>query len=115
MTWVKVDDTFPDHPRVIGLTDGAFRAHVTALCWAARHLTDGSIPSSALRVIGDRKHAQELQTAGLWSKTDHGWAIRDYLDYNPSREEVEDKRNKRREAGRIGGLKKAANARVYES
>lgn len=92
MTWVKIDDTFPDHPRVVGLTDAAFRAHVTALCWAARHLTDGSIPSSALRVIGTRKAATELEAAGLWSRTDHGWMIRDYLDYNPSRADVEGKR-----------------------
>ena len=97
MTWVKIDDTFPDHPRVVGLTDAAFRTHVAGLCYSARYLTDGSIPTSALRSIGTRKAATELEEAGLWARSDHGWLIRDYLDYNPSRADVEGKR----EAARV--------------
>lgn len=109
MTWVKIDDNFPDHPRVVGLTDAAFRTHVSAICYSARYLTDGSIPSSAMRSIGPRRAAQELEAAGLWARTDHGWMIRDYLDYNPSRAEVEEQRERKREAGRRGGLAKARN------
>ena len=97
MTWVKIDDTFPDHPRVVGLTDAAFRTHVAGLCYSARYLTDGSIPTSALRSIGTRRAATELEEAGIWGRSDHGWLIRDYLDYNPSRADVEDKR----EAARV--------------
>lgn len=92
MTWVRIDDKFPNHPRIVGLSDAAFRTHITALCYAAEYLTDGSIPTSAMRGIGPRKAAAELETAGLWTRTDHGWMIRDYLDYNPSRADVEDKR-----------------------
>lgn len=109
MTWVRLDDTFPDHPKVIGLTDTAFRCHVTALCYAGRYLTDGHIPTGALRLIGTRKAAQELEAANLWERTDHGWHIRDFLEYNPSKEEVETQRERRKEAGRRGGLAKAAN------
>lgn len=97
MTWVKIDDNFPDHPRVVGLSDSAFRTHIAGLCYSARYLTDGSIPSSALRSIGPRKAATELEKAGLWQRSDHGWLIRDYLDYNPSRESVEGKREAARE------------------
>lgn len=102
MTWVKLDDNFPDHPRVVGLTDRAFRTHVAGLCYCAKYLTDGNVPTSALRAIGPRKTAQELEAAGLWAKTDHGWMIRDYLDYNPSRADVETERERRREAGAKG-------------
>ena len=109
MTWVKIDDNFPDHPRVIGLSDAAFRTHLTAMCYSARYLTDGSIPSSALRSIGPRKCAQELEAAGLWQRTDHGWSIRDYLDYNPSRASIEADRERKRQAGRLGGQRRAAN------
>lgn len=93
MTWVKIDDNFPDHPKVAGLTDSAFRTHMRAICYAARYLTDGAIPTSVLRSIGPRRAATELEAAELWTKTDHGWQINDYLDYNPSREEVEQRRN----------------------
>ena len=99
MTWVRIDDTFPDHPKVIGLTDAAVRAHVTGLCYAGRYLTDGHIPTSALRQIGTRKAAQELEARGLWTKTDHGWVINDYLDYNPSKDKVTAERERRRAAG----------------
>ena len=92
MTWVKIDDLFPDHPKIVALTDAAFRTHVTGLCYAARYLTDGHIPTGSLRTIGPRKAATELEAAGLWTKTDHGWQIRDFLDYNPSRDDVETKR-----------------------
>lgn len=102
MTWVKIDDNFPDHPRVVGLSDRAFRTHVAGLCYSAKYLTDGHIPSSALRTIGPRKSAQELEDAGLWQKTDHGWVVRDFLDYNPSRADVETERARKREAGSKG-------------
>ena len=102
MTWVKLDDNFPTHPRVVGLSDRTFRTHVTALCYCAKYLTDGHVPTSALRAIGPRRSAVELEEAGLWSKTDHGWMIRDFLDYNPSREDVETQRTRKREAGSRG-------------
>jgi hypothetical protein len=41
MSWVRLDDSFPEHPKVIALTDAAFRAHVRGLCYAGRFLTDG--------------------------------------------------------------------------
>lgn len=102
MTWVRIDDTFPDHPKIVGLTDAAFRAHVSGLCYAGRYLTDGHIPTSALRQIGTRKAAQELEARNLWTKTDHGWVINDFLDYNPSKADVEAERNRKREAGLKG-------------
>jgi hypothetical protein len=107
MTWVKIDDNFPDHPRVIGLSDAAFRAHVAAMCYAARYLTDGHIPSSALRSIGPRKVTSELEASELWIRTDHGWVIRDYLHYNPSKDEVEEKREGARERMARARLAKA--------
>jgi hypothetical protein len=110
MTWVRIDDTFVDHPKIIGLTDAAFRTHVAGLCYCGRHLTDGNIPTGALRAIGPRKCAIELERAGLWERNDHGWQINDYLAYNPSKADVESERQRRREAGRLGGLRRAAKA-----
>ena len=44
MAWIKIDDSFPDHPKVIGLSDKAFRIHIEGLCYSGRFLTDGLIP-----------------------------------------------------------------------
>lgn len=111
MTWLRLDDDFPDHPRIIGLSDTAFRTYVTGLCYCGRHLTDGDIPTGALRAIGPRRAAQELEAAGLWLRTDHGWAVRDYLHYQASRADVEAEKERKRTAGRAGGLRKAENIR----
>jgi hypothetical protein len=92
MPWVKLDDRFPSHRKIALLSDRAFRLHVSAICWCAENLTDGRIGDRELalvtRVRGVKATAKQLEDAGLWDRTDDGWEIHDYLDYNPSREQV---------------------------
>jgi hypothetical protein len=92
MPWVRLDDRFPSHRKVALLSDRAFRLHVSAICWCAENLTDGHISDRELPLVahmrGVKATAQQLQNAGLWDRTDDGWMIHDYLDYNPSREQV---------------------------
>jgi hypothetical protein len=103
MPWVKLDDRFPSHRKVALLSDRAFRLHVSAICWCAENLTDGSIGDRELPLVahirGIKATAKELQEAGVWDRTDDGWMIHDYLDYNPSREQVllERKKNAERQ------------------
>ena len=104
--WVKIDDGFADHPKVVGLSDKAFRRHITAMCYAARHLTDGHIPPP---IAGSDKATRELVAAGIWDTNGTGYSIHDYLAYQPTRDEVEERRKARAEAGRRGGLAKARN------
>jgi len=95
MSWVKLDDGFPDHLKVIGLSDKAFRQHTSALCWAARNLTDGFIPTAALASLrGSKRSAGELVDADLWDLCEEpaGWMIHDFLEFNPSAETVKRKR-----------------------
>lgn len=96
MTWVKLDDGFPEHPKVLGLSDAAFRLHVVAICYAARNLTDGVIPRVWLK---DAKATlkiavQQLVAARLWSEHADGWAVHDYLTYQQSRTQVEESRER---------------------
>ena len=91
MTWVKLDDAFPDHPKVDGLSDGAFRLHVAALCYSGRHLTDGALAADRVSRLVPRfrrSYVTELVEAGLWEAVDGGWSIHDFLAYNPSAEKV---------------------------
>jgi hypothetical protein len=88
MPYLNLDDNFPDHPKVDGLSDGAFRLHVSAMCYAAKHLTDGYIPPERVARLTPRyKPGQrdELIKAGLWLQHDTGHRIHDYLDWNKSR------------------------------
>ena len=87
MPWVKLDDAFPEHQKVDGLSDGAFRLHVAALCHAGRNLTDGFIGSERVSRLVPRfrkQHVAELVASCLWHDTEGGWVIHDYLAYNPS-------------------------------
>ncbi|MGK9463971.1 hypothetical protein ACSLFT_28655 [Streptomyces sp. G6] len=101
MPWVKLDDRFPSHRKVALLSDRAFRLHVSAICWCSENLTDGRITDRELplvaKVRGVKATAQALADAGLWDRTDDGWQIHDYLDFNPSREQVLAERKKNAE------------------
>lgn len=105
MAWAKIDDKFPEHEKVVGLSNAAFRLHVSAICYAARNETDGRIlPAAARALRGRPRDMAELVSAGLWElRGGDGWAIHDYLLYNPSHADLE----KKREAAR----KRVANAR----
>nr|WP_241670751.1 hypothetical protein [Streptomyces lavendulae] len=101
MPWVKLDDRFPSHRKVALVSDRAFRLHVSAICWCAENLTDGRITDRELALVakirGIKATAKALEDAGLWDRVDGGWEIHDYLDYNPSREQVLAERKKNAE------------------
>jgi hypothetical protein len=104
VTWVKLDDRFPDHPKVGDLSDAAFRAYVSGLCYSAEHLTDGFLPPAFISRSKPRTIA-ELVEAGLWEHGNgsRGVHIHDYLEFQPSRSETEANREARASAGRRGG------------
>ncbi len=97
MTWVKLDDTCPDHPSIVGLSDAGFACWVRGLCYASRHLTDGLIPKSALRTLGSPKAARELVDAGRWVAVDDGWRVHGYEEKQRTREQVEQERERWRD------------------
>lgn len=93
MSWLKMDDCFPGHPKVVKLSHKAFRLHVTALCYCAQNLTDGLIAREALPIIGaiagkSKTLTDELEVAVLWIPVAEGWTVNGYLDLNPSKHEV---------------------------
>ena len=112
MTWVRLDDLFPEHPKVQGAGQAAAWLHVAGICYSSRHLTDGMIPDAALAGLGQygkgraRRLADALVQTGLWEQVNGGYRVHDYLDFQPSREKVEGQREAKRRAGQAGGLAK---------
>ncbi len=107
MSWVRFEDNFSEHPKVLAVSDAAFRLHVRAVSYCSRLLTDGWVTRAALCSLkpgrwGERL-ANELVAATLWEARGDGYAIHDYLHYQPSRQQVEAIRKQRSEAGRRGG------------
>jgi hypothetical protein len=99
MSYVRIGDDFADHPKIRKLDKTAFVVHVWALCHCGRHLTDGFVALEALagcpwvakRSALDRALGH-LEGAGLWEREAGGFRIHDYLEYNPDRASVLEKR-----------------------
>lgn len=94
MPWFKLDDSTYDHPKIVQVSDGAFRLWVTAGLYCARHLTDGVVSPGTLKVLQAKgKHCDELWLAGLWERIpEGGYRFHDWHDYQPTREDVQRRR-----------------------
>lgn len=106
MTWIRVDDHFADHPKVMAL--GAERLaglglwHVAA-SYCARYLTDGFVPAAHVQAHAPKRLIRKLVNVGLFDEVDGGYRLHDWLKYNPSRDQVEQAIAKKRAAGQAGG------------
>jgi hypothetical protein len=110
MTWVKIDDQFPDHPKIERAGPEAAWLYVAGLCYCAQYLTDGLIPKTRVPRLtahadGERL-ADRLVDAGLWEDRGEDYEVHDYLDFQPSGEEARARKRelseKRAEAGKRG-------------
>lgn len=92
MSWVRLDDGFAGHRKVLPLSDAAFRLEVAAICWCNQHANDGHLNAADVRLLcgyladpGAAKAAVlELVAARLWDVTDTGHKLHDYDKYQPS-------------------------------
>jgi len=104
MSWMRLHDSFYSHPKVFRLSPLAFRLWVTAIAYCNRNHTDGFIPKAILpsllqcpvrRKVRGRAIDELLEArspyAGLWELDEEhgGYRVHDFLDWNPSRAEVE--------------------------
>ncbi len=101
MAYVKIDDGFHDHPRVVDVPLAAIGLWTLALSWSRKHLTDGHVPRTVVaRLSSDRavkRSTRCLVDAGLWQTTDTGYVFRDYLQHNDSKEVITEAKRRDRE------------------
>lgn len=101
MAWFKVDDRFHDHPKTEDLTLAAVGLWTLAGAWSASNLTDGQVSRTrVIRLGGDESLAAELVRAGLWEETSDGYAFYGWDEYQPTRAEVESRREQDRQKKR---------------
>jgi len=112
--WARLDDAILDNPKIIAAGPLGFALHVAAITWCARNLTDGFIPKrrvaqlldlSSIQVSeatgGRVRHgvtpadvAADLARIGLWHDQGASWEVHDFLDYNLSRAEQQERSTK---------------------
>ena len=97
MSWFKVDDKLFAHPKARAAGNRAMGLWVLAGAWAAAYLTDGFVPASFVKEHRYGTHdADRLVEVGLWHPTEGGWQFHDWEQSNPSRAQVEAKREAER-------------------
>ena len=96
--WVRLDVDYFSHPRAIAAGRDGRALHLASICWCGSQLTDGHIPAGAVPTLCQmagvsRTAVGKVVAAGLWQPTDgHDFYVKDYLDRNPSKGEVEQER-----------------------
>lgn len=99
-TWIKLDDNFFRNPKALASGDDAALLYVQGLCYCSDSLTDGHIPTAALRLISGHRSARSLARIlvreGLWTETASGWEVHDYLKHQRSRAQIEAEREANR-------------------
>lgn len=109
MAWFKVDDGFPTHRKVLAIPRGkrrlaAIGAWTLTGAWSAANGTEGRIPAHIIEEFGiPRSVVDDLVMSGLWHgdhNTGDARQMHDFLDYNPSAEQVAADREASRERQR---------------
>lgn len=102
MTWIKLEDTWPMHPKVQSVEPASRLLYIVAICHCSQHLTDGDIAPSSMPLLlfsagADQAHADELVTAGLFDLTESGYRVHNYTERQRSKSSVQEQRVKDRE------------------
>lgn len=108
MPYAQLDIHFDEHPSHADLELEHLGLMACAIAHCNRLLTDGFVSDKAVRGFGasgkGHKVAAKLVASGKWEKVDGGFSIVGYLDWNPSKADVEARLVRKQEAGRLAGL-----------
>lgn len=118
MAWVALDDQIFTNKKIARCDAHAKLLYIAGLVYCGNQLTDGYIHQDTLPLLAGmiaidlanaKQSASKLCSIGLWIAIGDTWHVPDYLDYNPSKDEVLHKKAVRAAAGRAGGI---ANAKA---
>lgn len=87
MSWLRIDDGFPSHPKLQGWTPAQKWALVELFCYCARHKTEGYVPSDLSllpRAVTGRLLSLAEDSGVLDRDEDDCLIVHDWQRYNPS-------------------------------
>jgi len=93
MPYAHLDDRFYGNPKILSTPLPAVGLYCLGLSYCNAQLTDGFIPRSAVAGWGGwAAAAKTLVARNLWEAVTDGFRVHDFLDWNPSREQVLEER-----------------------
>lgn len=108
MAWGRLHDQANANAKLLALSDAAWRMWGCGLIYCQCNLTDGFIPEHAIHTFGVRAKNKEAVAEELcqvlapgkgpcWRRVDGGYQVHDFLDWNDSRADVLEGRQRARE------------------
>lgn len=109
MAWARLDDRLHQNPKLARISADAFRLWVHSITFSCLNRTDGVILRTDLALTSPglsanlrASKARELVKNGLWIETTSGWEIHDFLEFNPSADEIQETAVMKGKAGSKG-------------
>lgn len=98
MSWGRLDDRFCTHPKVLATSFEALGLFAVSLSYAAAYETDGELSDGAVVMLcrGNTALVDQLVSRGFWERAETGYKIHGFLDYNPSKAVLDQKRKETR-------------------
>lgn len=99
---------YADHPKIVSLSDAAFRAHIGMILYARTYETDGRIPRRLAETRWGTESVSELLTndpdaPSLVERPNGDYLLYGYADMQETRDEIAERRQVNRRNGQKGG------------
>ena len=105
--FARLDLDYADHPKIVALSDSAFRAHIEMILYARKYMTDGYIPNRVANRVGFESVAELLTNdeanPSLVKTEDGDYYLHGYADMNETKAEIESRTRRNAENGKRGG------------
>lgn len=104
LQWIRLDTSFPDHPKIMDLVDQnqhrVVVAHVSMMCHVGKTESDGYFTEGALRRYAiSKKDAYTAADSGLWIPArGNGFEINGWAEHNPVDDAAKARSDKARRA-----------------
>ena len=112
--FARLDLDYADHPKIAGLSDAAFRAHIELILYARKYETDGLIGNRHANRVGSRWDSEVItellsndpDTPSLCRLVSGDFLLHGFTDMQESKAEITARKQKNAENGRRGGRPK---------
>jgi len=107
----KFTQDFADNPKILPLSDSAFRCLVEATLYSRRMMTDGFLATRLATAKWPLAALEELASNDPLKPSlfivDGGWTIHDFSEHQDTKADIEARRTRNTANGRLGGVARA--------
>jgi len=107
--YITLTNEYPRHRKIRGLSDAAFRLHVTLMTMANEDRTDGKVLPVDLESKGPKVKKELIDAELVRDLGNDVFMLHDYLKHQNSSDEIDERINEKRKRASTGGKVSAHN------